>query len=359
MHYMRQLIKSAETSLKQVAATFRMAEFRKDEVNLDYGGGKYDLSTEFLSGLKVRNFVFDPFNRTCAHNLNSRYQIAKIDGAHTVTVNNVLNVIQENEALDEAIFNASTAVKNDGTAYFLIYEGNGSGVGKQTTKGWQRNLKTQHYLPFVEKHFGAVTRKSNLIIATQPKHSLSEGIFSIQSVCSDIDKEIAKRKIQNTKKVGKHIGGNVYVHRSAISHLPTDPSQAIKSLPNNFEYDVVKFDLKSGSFTFIKSPDFLTADEPFIEKCIRVAPTGEIKVMNGKSDPQIYHHKWSFVDCSKPDQSPFDIAESKIRSIQWTDIECDKNKIGTLSYWEKHVNACLEKLSKLPSAPKLKSRQPA
>jgi len=49
---------------------------------------------------------------------------------------NVLNVIAEPEARAELI---ETAAMADGKAYFTVYEGDRSGVGRRTTKGWQNN----------------------------------------------------------------------------------------------------------------------------------------------------------------------------------------------------------------------------
>ena len=58
-------------------------------------------------------------------------------------------------------------MKSGGTAYFTVYEGNGSGEGKATKAGYQLNKKTVDYVEEIEDIFGSVTRKGKLIIASK------------------------------------------------------------------------------------------------------------------------------------------------------------------------------------------------
>lgn len=165
-----QAISSADTSINQgqLPASFKRIAWQKGTVNADIGGGRFDNATDMLAGLGVENVIYDPFNRSQEHN---RAAVAKIAGgkADTATVNNVLNVIQEPASRSLVIQQAADAVGADGTAYFLIYEGDGSGQGKVTTKGWQENRKAESYAAEVGQVFGSVVRKGNLLIATQAK----------------------------------------------------------------------------------------------------------------------------------------------------------------------------------------------
>jgi hypothetical protein len=165
-----QKISSADTSVKQVASTFKRVKFVPGTVNLDYGGGKYDLGSEFMRTKGVENLVFDTFNRDQNHN-DAVIERVINSPADTVTVNNVLNVVAEPEVRDFIIQDAGRYMKPDGTAYFLVYEGDGTGVGKETSKGFQNNAKTQTYLPAINKHFSSVSRQGNLIIARNPKNA--------------------------------------------------------------------------------------------------------------------------------------------------------------------------------------------
>ena len=165
----RQKFRSGNTSLRQVAAGFRKVDFKPGTVNLDLGGGKFDEATKFLEGKGVKNLVFDPVNRSDSHN-RAIFDAVKNGGVDTVTCNNVLNVIQEAAARDNVILQAAKALKPDGTAYFTVYEGDGSGKGRQSqADAWQEHRKTADYLDEIRKHFADVSIKDKVITARKPQ----------------------------------------------------------------------------------------------------------------------------------------------------------------------------------------------
>jgi hypothetical protein len=170
-----QQISSADTSINRnkLPATFGsltdkgIIEWEEGTKNADIGGGSFDNGTEKLATLGVANFIYDPFNRGEVHNKRVVEEIR--DGqSDTATVNNVLNVIQEEDSRGLVIRQAANAIKPEGKAYFLIHEGNRDGVGKTTTKGWQNHKKAADYVPEIKEFFGKVIKKSNLLIATEP-----------------------------------------------------------------------------------------------------------------------------------------------------------------------------------------------
>ncbi len=168
MDVLAQAISSANTSLRQVAATFKNKYFTPGDRNLDIGGGRFDYGTRFLGEKGVENLVFDPYNRSPEHN---RAIIERLRGGErfpTVTVNNVLNVIAEQDVRENVVLQAAKSLEDGGTAYFLIHEGDGGGQGRKTSKGWQNNRKADLYTEEVGKHFSAVERKGNLILAKGP-----------------------------------------------------------------------------------------------------------------------------------------------------------------------------------------------
>ena len=174
-HSIRQKFKSGNTSLHQVAAGFRKIDFAPGTVNLDLGGGKFDAGTRFLAEKGVTNLVFDPVNRDAAHNRRI-FEAVKNGGVDTVTCNNVLNVIQEADARSNVILQAAKALKPGGTAYFTVYEGDGSGQGRQSqADAWQENRRTADYLEEVKQHFADVTLKNKVITARKP---ITEGKLS-------------------------------------------------------------------------------------------------------------------------------------------------------------------------------------
>jgi hypothetical protein len=177
-----QSIGSAGTSLNQVAAVFKKDYLKSGSVNLDLGGGKYDTGTEFLKEKGVTNLVYDPFNRTEKYN-NNIINYLKNNRVDTVTNNNVLNVIKEPEVRMDVIRQTAKALKENGTAYFQIYEGDKSGQGriskikKGIAESWQNNLPTQNYIDEVKNYYKNVTRKGNIIIAKKPIKTSGMGIW--------------------------------------------------------------------------------------------------------------------------------------------------------------------------------------
>ena len=169
----KQAISSANTSIKQVPALFKNKLFEKykGDKNVDLGGGKFDLGSDFLKTKGVQNDILDPFNRSAKHN-ETVLKAAEEVPPDTVTVNNVLNVIQEPEARAEIIQQAKDIVKPGGTVFFQIYEGSATGVGKTTSKGYQNNRKTDEYLKEIQKVFPDAERRGNIIISISRSDSL-------------------------------------------------------------------------------------------------------------------------------------------------------------------------------------------
>lgn len=160
-----QEISSAATSVNILPRTFNVASFVPGTINLDYGGGRFDKATEYLSSLGVTNFVYDPYNRSAEHNNTVIQAIKDNGGADTITCNNVLNVIKEDGSRARVIRNIALLLKNGGTAYFCVYKGDGSGVGKETSAGYQLNKPTKMYLPEISKYFSSVKIHRDIIVA--------------------------------------------------------------------------------------------------------------------------------------------------------------------------------------------------
>jgi hypothetical protein len=168
----QQEITSSDTSInsRSPAATFNSRYFDAipGSVNADIGGGKYDNATLLLSKKGVRNVIIDPFNRSREHNCKAILEVR--DGqADSATVNNVLNVIADRRNRRNVIAQSANAIKSSGKAFFLIYEGDKSGVGKKTkTDSWQENRKTNSFIPEILEFFSIADRHGNLIVAKNP-----------------------------------------------------------------------------------------------------------------------------------------------------------------------------------------------
>lgn len=149
---------SADTSLNQVSALFKRQWARRIMTGkkvLDYGGGKYDAGIEYVSAYAEMS-VYDPFNRDEDH--NRQVMTADYD---VVTVNNVLNVIDDDSAARSALIAARDKARG-GAVLVSVYEGDRSGIGHETKKGWQRCLPAAAYLPMLESVFGRVIRHGKM-----------------------------------------------------------------------------------------------------------------------------------------------------------------------------------------------------
>ena len=181
----QQSITSADTSMRQVARTFgivrkKLGGWKKGSVNIDIGGGKYNDFTQALEREEVTGYLYDPFARHASHNAPVLRELrrGRLKG-DTVTCSNVLNVIPESAARCNVIRQAAKSLKPEGTAWFCVYEGDGSGTGRvtKTRAGlaacWQENRKTASYLEEIRPFFGEVEMKHGLIMARAPRRTES------------------------------------------------------------------------------------------------------------------------------------------------------------------------------------------
>lgn len=146
---------SAKTCIKQIPAGYKIIDkyfgWVNGTVNLDIGGGKYDLFTMKLREHGVLNFVYDPFNRTEQHNSAVIYTCNNFPPA-TVTIFNVLNVIKEFENQIEVLNLASEMVMEGGSVYIRSAYKNSNKRSGVTKSGTFQHYKTQQeYLDEIVK----------------------------------------------------------------------------------------------------------------------------------------------------------------------------------------------------------------
>ncbi len=185
--YPEQLYDSADTSInvsKKPAGYNELkkrGEIKDGDVIVDIGGGRFDNLVEDAAEEGATVKVYDPFNRTPEHNA-AVVDSVKDGQADMAMSHNVLNVIQEDKNIIDIAVQAENAIKPNGKAHFSVYEGTGKGEGKVTTKGYQRNQKTQAYVPLIEQVFGEgnVTRKGKIITATKNVQGFSEGGMALE-----------------------------------------------------------------------------------------------------------------------------------------------------------------------------------
>lgn len=139
--------------------------------------------------------------------------------------------------------------------------------------------------------------------------------------------------------VGKYIGGSIYIHRMYEDVLPQKELAFAKKQIGDWDYQIVKYNEKSKKFSFIKSSDFNTSEEPTVENYVIVYPDGKT-VYKKTSGNQIYHHKWLFVKDNYPG---FNVEQEKDRSRVWLSFpDIDFSRIGNRKYWEDNFEARLK-----------------
>ena len=164
---MEQEYSSAKTSIKQVPAGFKIIDkyfgWKPNTINLDIGGGKFDLMTEKLLEKSVTNLVFDPYNRSQKHN-DDVLMVCRQFSADTVTIFNVLNVIKEYEMQINVLNLALEAVRYGGMVFVRSTYMNPNKVSGVTKSGTYQHYKTQkEYLEIVREVFPKAELKYGII----------------------------------------------------------------------------------------------------------------------------------------------------------------------------------------------------
>ena len=161
---------SAQTSINKAKLP---AVYKKADITgmvMDYGCGRY---TDHIRAHVHRNggefLPYDPYNQTYATNANTMDEVVKaIRNRQPITIicSNVLNVIDDDEAVKKIADRIEYIVKaTGGKAFITVYEGNKSGVGRQTgADQYQRNQPLDFYRKFFRN---AVIEKQMIVVRTE------------------------------------------------------------------------------------------------------------------------------------------------------------------------------------------------
>lgn len=85
-----QEITSAKTSIKQVAGMFKDKNAKFGKTNIDVGGGRFNLVTDYLAERGTKNMVFDPYNRGVDENTATRPTCARPSPAWVVRLSGLI-----------------------------------------------------------------------------------------------------------------------------------------------------------------------------------------------------------------------------------------------------------------------------
>lgn len=237
---------SKDTSINssKLPAIYKLVNFPKGSVVLDFGGGRYDNGVEYLNSIGCEGYVYDPYNRTSEHNAAVVKAIRSNGGADIVLNSNVLNVIKEAAARRTVLKNIKKLVKPSGKIYITVYEGNGSGEGKQSKKdSFQLNRKTADYLEEIQEVFPDATRKGKLIVATPNGASVKSSINASEDVEIDYYK---LEEIANRYNTSKPVSGDWYKEtehelRAIASELGLSMKQAKQVMIDELGFEEDQF----------------------------------------------------------------------------------------------------------------------
>ena len=170
----KQQYTSAKTSINQIPKPVKRLlnanELKDRSVNLDIGGGKYDTMSDYLARWGLKNYVYDPYNRSKEHN---RMVIEKTKNGHadSVTIFNVLNVIKEKENQIRVLKQAKNALKKGGKVfiysnYYVKDKKPGAVPGRDS---YQQYYKLKDTLPIIQEVFprAELNRKLLCVVSTK------------------------------------------------------------------------------------------------------------------------------------------------------------------------------------------------
>ena len=147
---------SKETSLNQVPALAKFLGDLEGVTLLDYGCGRFHKFEQFVTERGGTFFGYDKYWKSADEN-----ELALNCMPDIVTCANVLNVIFEEHIIEEIV---QALASYQTLTIVQVYEGDKSGEGKGTSKGYQRHQRALCYQPLLEQYFTSVIRKGNVFI---------------------------------------------------------------------------------------------------------------------------------------------------------------------------------------------------
>lgn len=162
---------SSKTSRPIKAALFSSVQkkfgWKPGTTNLDIGGGRFKVTTEYLAELGVQNLVHDLYNQSQEHN-DAVCEYVSSHGVDTVTNSNVLNVIKEREARSAVIefCAAMTRQARSRVCIFATYDPKDGKAVRPTRDGWQERRPLATYEPEIAAHFKHLVRMGDIVIAS-------------------------------------------------------------------------------------------------------------------------------------------------------------------------------------------------
>lgn len=161
-----QEISSADTSIKTINGIYKkiVGKYPKYTTIFDYGCGRYDENMRFATENDFVWFGVDPYNRSVEWNkANINEMKTWGDSPNIIMLNNVLNVVKEKFAIEHIVRQVYNYAGENTDVYITIYEGDKSGIGRTTSKGYQRNEKVNNYIDYICEWFEVIEKIGNIL----------------------------------------------------------------------------------------------------------------------------------------------------------------------------------------------------
>lgn len=158
---------SKKTSRNQIGRAISVYRdnvgFKRGSTILDYGGGRFDKAINDAKTYGCHLYVYDPFNRSEEYNRRSIEAFKK--SPDYITCANVLNIIKEDEIVESVVAKIRRLARKGTIVTFSVHDGDGSGIGRLTRDGWQRNEMPMAYYPLILKYFPNAVWRYQIFIA--------------------------------------------------------------------------------------------------------------------------------------------------------------------------------------------------
>lgn len=151
----KQKYTSEKTSISTINKIYKLLPemgYKTKTRILDFGCGAYDRNQKEAEKNGYIWLGYDPYNRSLEEN-KITLDCLEYESPHVIVCSNVLNVLDNTNTIMNVLGQLYDYADNETDIYITIYEGDKSGIGKVTTKGYQRNEKLIKYRDYILEFF--------------------------------------------------------------------------------------------------------------------------------------------------------------------------------------------------------------
>ncbi len=142
--------------------------------------------------------------------------------------------------------------------------------------------------------------------------------------------------------IGKRVGGDLYVHRLGIDHLPSEDRELVETSQKSLSaseksWNVVR--IANDNIAFLNYPDFEDAPFPSLDRSVRLDLLDgrkSVRDFSRYSNPPILHRKELLLPLDHPKRTEF---EKLTTTLDAHGVFYDSHRIGFKNQWEARLSA--------------------